>query len=58
MNLSLEDKQLLEDLCSKQGIDPRKILKLLEIEQNFEFKDRRVGIHSALREVIETFEED
>ncbi len=52
MKLSVEDKKLLEELCNQCDIGYVKVLKLLEIEQDFEFKERRIGIYDALREVI------
>ena len=54
MKLSLEDQRLLEDLCQQQGVSHEKVLQLLAIEQDFEFKDRRTGIYDALREILRT----
>jgi len=54
MKLSLEDQRLLEDLCQQQGVSHEKVLKLLAIEQEYEFKDRRTGIYDALREVLKS----
>lgn len=54
MKLSLEDQRLLEELCRQQGISPEKVLQLLAIEQEYEFKDRRTGIYDALREVLKS----
>jgi len=52
MKLSVEDERLLEELCQQHGVNPQKVLKLLEIEHEHEFKDRRAGIYDALREVL------
>ncbi len=54
MKLSLEDQRLLEELCRLQGINHEKVIRLLAIEQEFEFKDRRTGIYDALREVLKS----
>ena len=53
MKLSLEDQRLLEELC-QQGVSHEKVLKLLAVEQEYEFKDRRTGIYDALREVLKS----
>ena len=52
MNLSIEDKRLLGELCEQQGVSQEKVLKLLEAVQEFEFKDRRTGVYDALREIL------
>ena len=52
MNLSTEDKRLLEELCQQHGVDPDKVIKLLDTVQNFEFKERRTGVYDALREIL------
>ena len=54
MNLSVEDKRLLEELCEQQGINQGKVLKLLEAVQEYEFKDRRTGVYDALREILKS----
>jgi len=54
MNLSIEDKRLLEELCQQQGISQEKVVKLLETVQEYEFKDRRTGIYDALREILKS----
>ncbi len=54
MKLSLEDQRLLEELCQQQGINHEKVLQLLAIEREYEFKDRRTGIYDALREVLKS----
>lgn len=58
MKLSLEDKRLLEDLCRQHGVSHDKVLQLLAVEQDFEFKDRRTGIYDALREILKTNSQD
>lgn len=54
MKLSLEDQRLLEELCRQQDISHEKVLQLLAIEQEYEFKDRRTGVYDALREVLKS----
>jgi hypothetical protein len=54
MKLSEEDKKLLKELCEQSDIDYAKVLKLLDTEQKFEFKDRRTGIYDALREIVKS----
>jgi len=50
MNLATEDQRLLEDLCQQQGVNAEKVLKLLEVVKEYEFK--RNGVYDALREVL------
>ena len=52
MNLSGDDKQLLEELCGQHGVSHQKVLKLLETVYEYEFKDRRTGVYDALREIL------
>lgn len=52
MNLSIEDKQLLQELCEQHEVSFEKVLKLLETVREYEFKDRRTGIYDALREIL------
>jgi hypothetical protein len=52
MNLSGEDKRLLEELCGQHGVSKDKVLKLLETVYEYEFKDRRTGVYDALREIL------
>ena len=52
MNLSIEDKRLLEELCEQHGVSTEKVLKLLETVREYEFRDRRTGIYDALREIL------
>jgi hypothetical protein len=54
MNLSSEDKQLLEELCGQQGFSKEKVLKLLETVYEYEFKDRRTGVYDALKEILKS----
>ena len=54
MNLSSEDKNLLEELCEQNSVSPEKVLKLLEVIQEYEFKDRRTGVYDALREILKS----
>jgi hypothetical protein len=54
MNLSTEDKQLLEELCQQNSVSSEKVLKLLDTVRDYEFKDRRTGVYDALREILRT----
>ena len=54
MKLSDEDRALLQDLCEQHGVRTSKVLTLLDIVQEFEFKERRTGIYDALREVLKS----
>lgn len=54
MRLSVEDQRLLEDLCRQQGVSYEKVNQLLEVEQDFEFKERRTGVFDALRKILKT----
>jgi hypothetical protein len=52
MNLSGEDRKLLEELCGQNGVSTAKVLKLLETVYEYEFKDRRTGIYDALKKIL------
>lgn len=52
MNLSGDDKWLLEELCEQQGVNHQKVLKLLETVYEYEFKDRRTGVCDTLRDIL------
>ena len=54
MNLSVDDKQLLEELCGQHGVGHQKVLKLLETVYEYEFKERRTGVYDALREILKS----
>ena len=54
MNLSTNDKRLLEELCQQRGVNSDKVIKLLDTVRDYEFKDRRTGVYDALREVLKT----
>jgi hypothetical protein len=54
MKLSLEDRQLLDELCVQNGVSRVKVLKLLETVYDFEFKERRTGVYDALREILKS----
>lgn len=54
MNLSIEDKQLLQELCAQHEVNMDKVLKLLDTVREYEFKDRRSGIYDALREILKS----
>jgi hypothetical protein len=52
MNLSTEDKKLLEELCDQHSVSYEKVLKLLDAVREYEFKERRTGVYDALREIL------
>jgi hypothetical protein len=52
MNLTSEDKRLLEELCQQHGVNTDKVLKLLDTVRDYEFKERRTGVYDALREIL------
>lgn len=54
MNLSVEDKRLLEELCEQHGVSNQKVYKLLEAIREYEFKDRRTGVYDALRDILKS----
>jgi len=54
MNLSTEDKSLLEDLCREHHVSFEKVVRLLDTVRDYEFKDRRAGVYDALREIIKS----
>ena len=54
MNLTSEDKRLLEELCQQHGVSTEKVLKLLDTVREYEFKERRTGVYDALREIIKS----
>ncbi len=54
MNLSIEDKQLLEELCKQHEVSQERVLKLLKTVHEYEFKDRRTGVYDALREILKS----
>ncbi len=54
MNLSTEDTRILEELCEQHGVNPGKVLKLLDAVREYEFKDRRTGVYDALREILKS----
>lgn len=51
MNLTIEDKRLLEELCQQHGVSTEKVIKLLDTVRDYEFKDCRIGVYDALREI-------
>ncbi|MCC6933031.1 MAG: hypothetical protein IT292_07235 [Deltaproteobacteria bacterium] len=56
MNLSAEDRKLLQKLCCQHEVSFDKVVKLLTAVREYEFKDRRSGIYEALREILKTKE--
>ena len=58
MNLSNEDKQLLEKLCKENKVNFDKVLKLLSKTIEYEIKNRRIGIYDDLKKIITSKEYD
>ncbi|QFY90454.1 hypothetical protein D5125_13715 [Magnetovirga frankeli] len=54
MNLTSEDKRLLEELCQQHGVSADKVLKLLDRVRDYEFKERRTGVYDSLREILKS----
>lgn len=54
MKLSVEDRQLLDELCRQNNVSLAKVRKLLETVYDYEFKERRTGVYDALREVLKS----
>lgn len=52
MKISEEDKQILKELCEQHKVNFVKVIKLIEIEQNYVQRNSRVGIYDALKEII------
>lgn len=52
MNLTTEDKRLLEELCEQHCVSTDKVVKLLNTVRDYEFKERRTGVYDALREIL------
>ena len=52
MKLSIEDQNLLDELCRQNSVSRVKVLKLLETVYDYEFKERRTGVYDALREIL------
>lgn len=57
MNLTTEDKRLLEELCQQHHVSFNKVVKLLDTVREYEFKDRRTGIYDALRTIVKSVDE-
>ena len=51
-HLSEQDKLLLEELCIQHHVSLEKVIKLLAAVREYEFKDRRTGIYSALKKIV------
>jgi hypothetical protein len=58
MNMTPQDTRLLAELCEQHGISTDKVIKLLDTEREYEFKDRRNGIYDALRDVLKSSPSD
>lgn len=54
MNLTSEDKRLLDELCQQHGVSADKVLTLLDTVRDYEFKERRIGVYDALREILKS----
>lgn len=56
MNLTIEDKRLLEELCEQHDVSFESVVKLLDTVRKYEFRDRRTGIYDALRDILKNSE--
>ncbi len=54
MNLTSEDKRLLEELCRQHGVSAEKVMALLNTVRDYEFKERRTGVYDAFREILKS----
>lgn len=54
MNLPPKDQQLLEELCQQHGVSAPKVLQLLKTVREYEFMERRTGVHNALKDILNT----
>ena len=54
MNLTEDDKKMLEGLCEKHEVSFEKVNRLLKTVHEYELKDRRTGIYNALREIVKS----
>lgn len=54
MKLTMEDQQLLQELCEQHGVNTEKVVKLLDTVSDYEFKERRTGVYDALREILKS----
>ncbi|APZ97622.1 hypothetical protein BWQ93_03310 [Sphingopyxis sp. QXT-31] len=50
--LAPEADQVLDDVCSKEGIDPRLFRELLRLEQDYSGMRRRRGLFDDIDRVI------
>ena len=48
------DQKLLEELCKQYDVSFEKVNTLLETIQEYQFKDRRVGVYEALKNIIQS----
>ncbi len=54
MKLSIEDQELLDELCRQNSVSRTKVNKLLQTVYDYEFKERRTGVYDALREILKS----
>lgn len=52
MKLTEHDKQLLKELCEQHKANFEKVLKLIQIEKDYQQKGNRIGIYDSLKDVI------
>jgi len=45
---------LLGELCEQHRVSQAKVLKLLEVVREYEFKERRTGVYDVLREILKS----
>jgi len=54
MKLSIEDQELLDELCRQNSVSRTKVNKLLQTVYDYEFKERRTGVYDALRKILKS----
>jgi len=54
MKLSEQDKNMLAELCDQHDVSYNKVVKLLEAIREYEFKDRRIGVYDALKDIVKS----
>lgn len=54
MKIQKNDRELLEQLCQKYNLSTEKVLRLLKVIKEYEYRDKRIGIYESLKEIINT----
>ena len=48
------DQELLQQLCQQYDVSFEKVQRLLETVREYQFRDRRMGVYEALKEIIKS----